>query len=126
MADSSETPTPAVFRPNRGRNLQLVATRSQTNPMEAENSSLKAQLALYRQKEASLNEKEAELREIMSYIRVVLGLVGARAVTMIAMLASIAAFGWAVADPAGLRIAAACLFTVIVFLPALWADARKN
>lgn len=127
MADSSETGTAQVFRSNRGRNLQLVATRQiQETTTEAEVSSLKAQLAKYQQKEAALNEKEKELREIMIAIRVALGLMAQRVATLIALFASIAAFGWAVADPTGLRIAAACLFTVIVFLPALWADARRN
>ena len=89
-------------------------------------SSLKSQLAAYQAREAAVHAKEKDLKEIMATIRVALGILSARTATMIAMLASIAAFGWAIADPAALRITAACLFTVIVFLPALWADARRN
>ena len=126
METSSQTPK--VFRSNRGRNLTLVNTH-QTQTLEsltAEVSSLKMTLADYQAREQTLNAKEEELRKIMATVRVALGILGARTATIVSLLASIAAFGWAVADPMGLRIAAASLFTVIVFLPALWADARRN
>lgn len=126
MADSSTQTSPQVFRSNRGRNLKLVGEKEMIPPEMAEISSLKSQVAAYQAREAAVHAKEKDLKEIMATIRVALGILSARAATMIALFASIAAFGFAVAEPAALRITAACLFTVIVFLPALWADARRN
>lgn len=123
MADSSTQTSPQVFRSNRGRNLKLVSEKVTET---AEISSLKSQLTAYQARESAVHAKEKDLKEIMATIRVALGILSARAATMIALFASIAAFGFAVAEPAALRITAACLFTVIVFLPALWADARRN
>ena len=44
---------------------------------------------------------------------------------MTALLATIGAFAWAIYDPTGLRLAAACLMALLGFLPALWADRMR-
>lgn len=126
--ETSSTQTPQVFRSNRGRNLTLVATRQTktTESLEKEVSSLKAKIQGYQAREEALNAKEKELREIMATVRTAFGILSGKSVVMLSMLASITGFGFAVMEPTGLRILAASLLTVIVFLPALWADARRN
>lgn len=62
---------------------------------------------------------------VMATIRMALMLLGSRALAFLALVGALAAFAITVAYPSTLRIVAASLFTVIVFLPALWADVRK-
>ncbi len=77
-------------------------------------------------REKSLNEREEALNLLVVSINTAFRILGARAATMLALVASVGLFGWAVyAEPNGWRVSAACLFSLIVFLPALWADARR-
>ena len=62
----------------------------------------------------------------MATIRAAFAILGSRALVMLALLASIGAFGWAIYIPDGMRLAGACLFTVMTFLPALWIDWRRT
>lgn len=121
MADSSPNQQGTTPIATRGRNLQVVSER-QTEQTETIAESLKD----LQDREAKLSAKEKDLQQVMSAVQVAFGILGARAVVMLSLLASVGAFGWAVAEPTALRISASVLFTVIVFLPALWADARRN
>jgi hypothetical protein len=100
-----------VFR--RGRNLQLVAERTAAPTPDV---AVRA---------AALEAKEKELQAALATIRAAFAILGSRALVMTALLATIGAFAWALWDPSGLRLAAACLFAAMGFLPALWADFRR-
>lgn len=116
MADSSEktTQAPAVFR--SGRNLQVVGERMEaTQPQSPRDAA----------REAALAAKEQELKAAMAVVRTAFAILGSRALVILAALGSFVAFGWASWEPSGWRVAAAVLFTVLVFLPALWIDRRS-
>lgn len=51
-------------------------------------------------------------------------ILGSRALVILAASGAFTLFGWAAWEPSGWRLAAACLFTVFVFAPALWIDRR--
>lgn len=105
------TPTPEVFRNARtGRNLQLVAERTAAPTPDAASRA------------AALEAKEKELQAALATVRVAIAILGSRALVMLALLASIGAFGWAIYAPDGLRLAGACLLTIMTFLPALWVS----
>lgn len=105
--------SPAVFRSARGRNLQLVAERQTAAPTPDVAA-----------REAALASKEAELQAALATIRAAFAILGSRALVMLALIASIGAFGWAIYVPDALRLSGACLLTVLTFLPALWMDRR--
>ena len=102
---------PAVFR--RGRNLQLVAERTAAPTPDVA------------ARAAALEAKEAALQAALATVHTAFAILGARALVMTALLATIGAFGWAIYDPTGLRLAAACLMALLGFLPALWADRMR-
>ena len=110
METSSET-TPAVIRSNRkGRNLQLVGERTET-------ASQTPDLAA---REAALEAKEAQLQAALATVKTAFDILGSRALVILTAAGAIAAFGWALYVPASLTLAAACLYSILVFLPALW------
>lgn len=106
---------PAVFRQRAGRNLQLVGERTETAPAPDGAARAKA-----------LEAKEAELQAALATVRTAFAILGSKALVMISLLASVAAFGWVIYEPNGWRLAAACLFTVGCFLPALWFDRMRG
>jgi len=112
MSETTNMEQPAVFRSNRGRNLQVVSERPATPPTDAA-------------REAALAAKEAELKAALATVRAAFAILGSRALVILAALAAACAFGWALADPAGWRVAAAGLWTAMVFWPALWLDRGK-
>lgn len=114
MADSSEmepaTEMPAVFR--KGRNLQLVGERqSQTSSTMS-------------QRETALANKEKELQYVIATVKVALGTLSQRMMTLISLSGAVAMFAYASLMPEGWRIAAACLYSILVFGPLAWLDAR--
>lgn len=71
--------------------------------------------------------KERELAKAVSLVTA--GIASAlwqRLLAVVALLATVSLFALAAYEPQALRITAAALFAVIVFLPALWAEARKD
>ena len=94
-----------------GRNLQLVSERQTAAPTPDVAA-----------REAALATKEKELQAALATVRTFVAILGARSLVLIALLASIGAFGWAIYQPDGLRLAGACLLTVMTFLPALWVS----
>ena len=66
--------------------------------------------------------KEAELAAAMGAVKVLAAILGSRALVVLTSLGASAAFGWALYSPSGLALAGACLFTILVYLPALYAD----
>ena len=77
------------------------------------------------QRERALTEKDKDLRTILASLNVAYRVLGSRFLVVISALLTLGTFGWAVLDPTSGRITAACLCSVFVFLPALWADARQ-
>lgn len=75
---------------------------------------------------ASLAKKERELQQAAVFLRTALNTLAQRTMTLLALIAGAAMFGAAVWDPSGWRIAAACLFAVLVFCPLAWIDARRD
>ena len=104
---------PAVFRSARGRNLQLVAERTAAPTPDVA------------ARAAALEAKEKELQAALATVRTAFAILGSRALVLTALLATIGAFGYAIYDPTGLRLAAACLMALLGFLPALWADRMR-
>lgn len=113
-AQTTNLDQPAVFRNRRGSNLQIVAERET------------AQIPDVAARAAALDAKEAELKAALATIRTCFAILSSRALVMIALLAAIGGFAWALYEPTGLRLAAACLFAAMGFLPALWADWRRT
>ncbi len=113
METSSSTQSlesPAVFRQNpRGRNLSVVAER-QATPSQSPSPS------------PSTKAKEAELAAAMGAVKVLAATLGGRALVVLTALGALAAFGWCLYTPSGLALACACLYAILVFLPALYAD----
>ena len=103
MENSSQT-NPQVFRNNRlGRNLELVST-SLSEPSRAQ----------------ALEAKEADLKAALAIVKTAQIALGPVAIRMVALLATVCAFVWAMASPSELRLAGACLCALLVFLPTLW------
>lgn len=114
--------TPAVFRSNRGRNLQLVGERTgQAMPPQSSTS----EAARVAQIQAKAAAKEAEFAAALSTVKVAFAILGSRALVILAALGAFALFGWAAWQPDGWRFASAIAFTLFVFAPALWIDRRS-
>lgn len=117
METSSTTnlDAPAVFRQNRGRNLQLVGERTAETPRP--DGAARA---------AALEAKETELRAALATVRAAFAILGSKALVMVSLLATVVAFGWVLVEPTGMRLAAACLLAGMAFLPALIIDWRRT
>ena len=113
MEASSET-NPAVFRSNRGKNLQLVGERTEAAPPSPEHAA----------RQASLEAKEAQLQAALATVKTAFAILGSRALVVMTGAGALAAFGWALYVPATLTVTAACLYSLLVFLPSLWVDRR--
>lgn len=74
---------------------------------------------------ASLTAKEEDLRMVMITVNSAFRILNARALVMLTGAVAAGLFGWAVNEPTVGRTAAACAFSLLVFLPALWVDARR-
>lgn len=77
-------------------------------------------------REAALEAKGAELTAAIATVHAAFAILGSRALVILAALGSFTLFGWSALDPNGWRLAAACLFTVCVFGPALYIDRRSS
>ncbi len=95
----------------RGRNLTLVSERTEQTPQP--NDAARA---------AALAQKEAELAAALATVRTAFAILGSRSLVIVSALGAIAAFAAALYWPEGLRLTAACLYTGLVFLPALYAS----
>lgn len=110
METSSTLETPAVFR--RGRNLQLVGERTEQTPQSPNDAARTAAVA----------KKEAELAAALATVRTAFAILGSRALVILSACGAVASFAAALYWPDGLRLTAACLYTVLVFLPSLYAS----
>lgn len=110
----SSSPTTPGIRNLRGKNLQVVSERTA--------ASLPPDVAA---REAALAAKESDLQTALATVSTAFRILGSRALVILTALGAAAAFGWALLYPEGWRLAAACLFTAMVFWPALWADRGK-
>ena len=105
-----EPETPAVFRSNRGKNLQLVGERTATAPDAA--------------RQAALEAKEAQLKAALATVQAAFDILGAHARAMVALVAAVLVFAWAVFDPQWSKIIGATVFAAMVLWPCLWMDRR--
>jgi len=131
MADSSiQIPMFLPEKKKRGRNLELVGERSvepiQTPPPAVEMPSESPASRSLADREMALMRKESDLRQAAVTISTGLRALGQRVMTLLALIASGGMFYWAVLEPTTARIVAACLFSVLVFLPLAWIDARRE
>lgn len=106
---------PAVFRSNRGRNLQVVGERTATQATESPDLAAR---------EAALEAKETQLQAALATVQTAIEIVGAHARSMIALAASVCVFAWSVYEPDWQKVIGACLFSAMVLWPCLWMDRR--
>ena len=76
-------------------------------------------------REASLASREAHLKTVIEAVKALIASLGQRVLTVTALLAGVAAFGFTIFDPTPIRIAAAVLYAVLIFLPLAVIDARR-
>jgi hypothetical protein len=95
----------------------LVGERTEAEPNPALEAALEA-------KAKALDAKAAELAAAAGTVRAAFGILGSRALVVLASLGAFTLFAWAAYEPSGWRFAAACAFTLCVFAPALWIDRR--
>jgi hypothetical protein len=69
---------------------------------------------------------EKQVRAIMMFIAAGTKILSARVVLMLALFMTFGLFAWAMYLPTPERIAAATLFTLLVFLPSIKADSKQN
>ena len=112
METSSETANPAVFRSNRGKNLQLVGER--TAPGTPDIAA----------RQAALEAKEAQLKAALATVQAAFDILGAHARSMVALVATVCVFAWAVYDAQSAKIIGATVFAAMVLWPCLWMDRR--
>ncbi len=98
---------------NRGKNLQLVGERTEAAPPTPDAA-----------RQASLEAKEAQLQAALATVKTAFAILGSRALVVMTGAGALAAFGWALYVPATLTVTAACLYSLLVFLPSLWVDRR--
>ena len=115
MTTNDKTEIPAVFRSTRGRNLQLVGERHAPTAPALQNQRLE-------QKAQSLQAKERDLQEALVVLRVGLGALGQRLLTVMALIATTAIFSWSVIEPTGWRFGTAIAFAVLVLIPLAYFD----
>jgi hypothetical protein len=93
----------------------VVAERTDTTQPQGDALAARAQ---------ALASKEAQLSAALATVRTAFAILGSRALVILAAAGAFALFGWTAIEPNGWRLAAACLFTLFVFGPALWIDRR--
>ena len=76
--------------------------------------------------EQDLIRREEEVKVTLAAIKTIVVALGQRAMTMIALIAGIGAFAWAVYEPTAIRIAAVVLYSALIFLPLAVIDARRS
>lgn len=110
--ETSSTPQNLDLPPGmrRGRNLALVSERT-----EAATPDVAARAA-------ALAAKEADLQAALATIRAAFSILGSRALVILSAACAAAGFGWAVYSANGWALGAACAYSCLVFLPALYAD----
>lgn len=77
-------------------------------------------------REAAVIAKERELQLIIAFVRTLLGAVGQRILTVLALVGAVGMFSWSVFEPTGWRLAAAIAFAAFVFLPLAYFDSRPR
>jgi hypothetical protein len=76
-------------------------------------------------KEAQLRAQEDELRQAIKMVKLGMSMLAQRVLTAISMLVASSLFGFALSSGEWSKIGAASLFTLIVFIPALWSDTKN-
>ncbi len=63
---------------------------------------------------------------VLTYIKTGMQVLATRVLSLLGLVATVALFGAALAQQSWLSLTAAGIFAVLVFLPLLWRDARKD
>lgn len=120
--ETSSTQQPNLDLPpgmRKGRNLSVVSERRETHspsPSEAD----------YAQAAKALRAKEKEYTAALASIKVAYAILGSRALVILSSIGSAAAFGWAIYSASGIALLGASVYTVLVFLPALYHASRNE
>jgi hypothetical protein len=69
---------------------------------------------------------EQQVRGLVLFLEAGIRVLSARIVLVVALLLSFGLFCWVIYDPSNLRLAAATIFTVLVFLPTVRVDMRQD
>lgn len=109
-----------------GRNLELVGTRQTTQEVETHWREEVTKKDLLWEKEQELIKREDDVKTTIAAVKTLVSALSQRVLTMTALVAGIAAFGWSVFDPNAVRITAAVLYACLVFLPLAVIDARRS
>lgn len=104
----------------RGRNLQVVGERQQQPTQNSTTSSTSE--AAYLAATKAAREKEAEFQAALATVKAAYAILGTRAQLILSGLGSAAFFGWAVYSTSGIALLGAVSYTVLVFLPSLYAS----
>lgn len=73
-----------------------------------------------------MDMRPAEVDAVIKFARIGLQTLAQRALTWVALMGCMAAFGWALYDPEWIRVGAAVGFAVLVFWPLLKLEALKK
>ena len=65
------------------------------------------------------------MKTVIEAVKALIASMGQRVLTVMALVAGIAAFGFTIFDPTPIRIIAAVLYASLVFLPLAVIDARR-
>lgn len=68
---------------------------------------------------------EHQVKALMLFLNAGIKVMSARLVLLLSMLLSFALFAWVMAEPEPLRVAAATLFALLVFLPVVRLDQKQ-
>lgn len=91
----------------------MVATRETEPPLTSE-------------REAELIKREEDVKATIAAVKVLVAAMGQRVLTVMALLAGIAAFGCTIYEPTPIRITAVVLYACLIFLPLAVIDARRG
>lgn len=94
--------------------------------MVAERTAAPAPDAGLAAREAALQAKEAQLQAAFATVSTAFAILGSRALLMVAVLASCAAWGFALWRDSGYGLLGAALVTAMIFWPALWMDRTRG
>ena len=77
-------------------------------------------------REQELIKREEDVKATIAAIKVLVATMGQRVLTVMALLAGIAAFAGTIYEPTPIRIIAVVLYACLIFLPLAIIDARRQ
>jgi ABC-type enterochelin transport system substrate-binding protein len=101
--------------------VQQIGERSSATGTTQSPTSLPDAIAA---REAALARKEQSIEAALATVNAAFGILGSRALVILAAAGAFSMFGWAAYTSSGWTMGAAIAFTALVFMPALWIDRR--